>query len=103
MTLPISSRNRRILVIDDNRTIHEDFRKILIPAVVPSDFAAGPGRVVRNGSLRRRSASRLMSTLSTKGQRGFDRVYAARKCDTHYALAVVDMRMPPGLGRPDDH
>ena len=25
-------RNRRVLVIDDNRAIHDDFRKILSPA-----------------------------------------------------------------------
>ncbi|MGC9944547.1 MAG: hybrid sensor histidine kinase/response regulator, partial [Verrucomicrobiota bacterium] len=29
--LPVE-KNRRILVIDDNRAIHEDFRKILSPA-----------------------------------------------------------------------
>jgi hypothetical protein len=31
-----SSASRRILVIDDNRAIHEDFAKILVPSA-PSD------------------------------------------------------------------
>ena len=28
----MDGKNRRILIIDDNRTIHDDFRKILSPA-----------------------------------------------------------------------
>ena len=31
-TMP-AGRNRRILVIDDNRAIHDDFRKILSPTI----------------------------------------------------------------------
>jgi len=95
MTLPISSRNRRILVIDDNRTIHEDFRKILIPAVVPSDLQQARAALFGD-----KVASSTVEPFDVdfvdQGQQGFDRVYAARKCGHPYALAVVDMRMPPG-------
>jgi hypothetical protein len=35
-----SNRNRRILVIDDNPAIHEDFRKILAPPADTGDFGA---------------------------------------------------------------
>jgi hypothetical protein len=31
-------KNHRILVIDDNRAIHEDFRKILITSCQPNDL-----------------------------------------------------------------
>jgi two-component system NtrC family sensor kinase len=31
-------KNRRILVIDDNRAIHEDFRKILITPSQPNNL-----------------------------------------------------------------
>ena len=31
MTPDLADKNRRILVIDDNQAIHEDFRKILRP------------------------------------------------------------------------
>lgn len=95
MTLPISSRNRRILVIDDNRTIHEDFRKILIPAAVPSDLQQARAALFGD-----RVASSTVEPFDVdfvdQGQQGFDRVCAARKCGHPYALAVVDMRMPPG-------
>ena len=95
MTLPISSRNRRILVIDDNRTIHEDFRKILIPAVVPSDLQQARAALFGD-----KVASSTVEPFDVdfvdQGQQGFDRVCAARKCGHPYALAVVDMRMPPG-------
>ena len=32
----MSTNNRRILIIDDNRAIHEDFTKILGPAEAPN-------------------------------------------------------------------
>lgn len=32
--------NRRILLIDDTPSIHEDFRKILLPRTAQSDFDA---------------------------------------------------------------
>ncbi len=95
MTLAINSRNRRIIVIDDNRTIHEDFRKILIPAVVPSDLqqarAALFGERVESSTV-----EPFALDFADQGQQGFDRIRAARECGQPYALAVVDMRMPPG-------
>ncbi|MCC6207305.1 MAG: hybrid sensor histidine kinase/response regulator, partial [Gammaproteobacteria bacterium] len=38
MTPTPMARNRRLIIIDDNRTIHEDFRKILNPAAAPSEL-----------------------------------------------------------------
>ncbi len=95
MTLAINSRNRRIIVIDDNRTIHEDFRKILIPAAAPSDL-----QQARAALFGERVATATVEPFdldfADQGQQGFDRIRAARECGHPYALAVVDMRMPPG-------
>ncbi|MCS7032650.1 MAG: hypothetical protein NZ561_01495, partial [Phycisphaerae bacterium] len=37
---PIARRNRRVLIVDDNPSIHDDFRKILTPHASAPDFAA---------------------------------------------------------------
>ena len=38
-TTELVRKSHRILVIDDNPTIHEDIRKILCPLATPADFA----------------------------------------------------------------
>ena len=89
--------NRRILVIDDNPAIHEDFRKILCP--VDSELAE---------SLDATEASLFGDTpepskgwnfqidSAFQGQEGLEKVRAAVAAGTPYAVAFVDVRMPPG-------
>lgn len=91
----------RILVIDDNRAIHEDFRKVLSPARSDADAnlasmenllfgdeppAAGAGD----------SAPCYEVDFASQGQEGFRLVEQARSQLRPYAMAFVDMRMPPG-------
>jgi diguanylate cyclase (GGDEF)-like protein/PAS domain S-box-containing protein len=88
-----SEKNRRILVIDDNRAIHDDFRKILAAGEAPSlddleDELFGPPT--------RRAQQRYQLDSAFQGEEGFDKVRAARDAGAPYALAFVDMRMPPG-------
>jgi predicted signal transduction protein with EAL and GGDEF domain len=88
--------NRRILIIDDNPSIHEDFQKILRPA-----------------NNRRPEVSRLAAALfdeaqpavqkisfeldsAYQGQEGLDIVKKALAENHPYAMAFVDVRMPPG-------
>ena len=47
--------NRRILVIDDNKAIHEDFRKILARPKAPSDNIDGRAKPSCSARPRRRS------------------------------------------------
>jgi predicted signal transduction protein with EAL and GGDEF domain len=88
--------NRRILVVDDNRAIHEDFRKIL--------GRAAPGR----DELKALDAE-LFGTKAESADEGFEldsayqgeeaieMVRRARAERREYALLFVDVRMPPGL------
>ena len=90
------TRNRRILLIDDNGSIHEDFRKIL----------GGSGRV--DSSLEETEAALFGAETSTKevteyeidsafqGQEGVEDVRKAKEANCPYAMSFVDMRMPPG-------
>ena len=94
--MPESLANRRILVIDDNRSIHEDFRKILCPqtdrrGAVESVEAALFGEETCG------PAVPLFTMESAyQGQEGLDLVRARMASDAPFALAFVDVRMPPG-------
>ncbi|MFO0837292.1 MAG: EAL domain-containing protein [Phycisphaerae bacterium] len=87
--------NRRVLVIDDNESIHEDFRKILVPPARSQGLSAAEAALFG-------SAPTVSTPLgfevdgALQGQRGYEIVSEAAKADTPYALAFVDMRMPPG-------
>ncbi|TKS60730.1 MAG: hybrid sensor histidine kinase/response regulator [Nitrospira sp.] len=87
--------NRRILVIDDNLSIHEDFRKILAP---PKDSdSLDQARTALFGeapSLPPQEHYEL--DFSDQGREGFGLVESAHREGRPYAMAFVDMRMPPG-------
>ena len=95
MTNDKTTDNRRILVIDDNVSIHEDFRKILVPP--KSSDSLDLARVALFGetpSLRPQEHYELES--AHQGQEGVDLVQSAQREGRPYAMAFVDMRMPPG-------
>ncbi|RON30293.1 ATP-binding protein [Pseudomonas lini] len=87
--------NRRILLIDDTPSIHEDFRKILTPtsaqhAELDEMEAALFGNEVK-------PASALFELDSAYGgQEGLGKLIQALQENRPYALAFVDMRMPEG-------
>ncbi|HYM88171.1 MAG TPA: histidine kinase dimerization/phospho-acceptor domain-containing protein [Nitrospiraceae bacterium] len=95
MTNDKTTDNRRILVIDDNVSIHEDFRKILVPP--KSSDSLDLARVALFGetpSLPPQEHYELES--AHQGKEGVDLVQSAQREGRPYAMAFVDMRMPPG-------
>ncbi|HVE54022.1 MAG TPA: ATP-binding protein [Ramlibacter sp.] len=85
-------QNRRVLIVDDTPTIHEDFRKILaVDAHVPLDAA----ECALFGDARRGTWSFELDS-AYQGQEALAQVEAAVASGRPYALAFVDMRMPPG-------
>ena len=88
--------SHRILVIDDNPEIHNDFRKILCSEPrISSPLEAAEARLF--GELRR---SRKIVTFELdsayQGQEGLARVFHALQEGHPYEIAFVDVRMPPG-------
>ncbi|MBI5382923.1 MAG: response regulator [Opitutae bacterium] len=86
----------RILVIDDTAAIHEDFRKILRPEPTPNprlhaalSAVLGP----REETTRRKN---FEVDFAFQGQEGLDLLRLAKAANRPYALAFVDMRIPPG-------
>lgn len=91
----INDKNRRILIVDDNEAIHEDFRKILAPpandssvddleaALLGDDAVVRPPEPYRlDSAFQGRDAVAMADQKMSAGE--------------PYAMAFVDMRMPPG-------
>ena len=97
MTELTPKKNRRILVVDDNRAIHDDFRKILSPGTV-----AAAALEVTEAQLFGRPAQGVQKTQyeidsAYQGSEGVMLVKQALESGCPYAMAFVDIRMPPGM------
>lgn len=88
-------KNRRVLVVDDNRSIHDDFRKILSPNE-PTRAALSMTETQLFGSpLEDRQAQYEMDSAYQGGE-GVEMVRQSLLTNLPYAAVFVDMRMPPG-------
>jgi diguanylate cyclase len=87
--------NRRILIVDDNRSIHEDFRKILGGGADRGDLNALHEELF-GASVESRSESFDLDSAH-QGEEALEKVRAARAANRPYALIFIDVRMPPGL------
>jgi PAS domain S-box-containing protein len=93
----LTTSSSRILVVDDNPSIHEDFRKILCPE--RSQKAAAVQKMVNDffGEGGDPVAPALFEMDSAfQGKEALAKVEAAEKEGRPYSLAFMDVRMPPG-------
>ncbi len=89
--------NRRILVIDDNPSIHEDFRKILGPVDVGlADELEADEAALFGDEPESVKALSFQIDSAFQGQEGLEKVRAAVAANAPYAVAFIDVRMPPG-------
>ena len=95
MNQPSPEINHRILIIDDNRAIHGDFRKILAPAR-PDDQARAAAAALFGEAVEGRPAIRFELDSAYQGQEGLELVQRALAAGRPYAMAFMDVRMPPG-------
>jgi PAS domain S-box-containing protein len=95
MNAPDSNRNRRILVIDDNPAIHDDFRKILSVPAESGDFEAISSELFGEPTETPRFRGFELES-AFQGQEGLERVKRAVAAARPYAMAFIDVRMPPG-------
>jgi PAS domain S-box-containing protein len=88
-----ASPNRRLLIVDDNVAIHDDFRKTLQPTVEETD----PFETAAFGAAKAGSIFHAFEIDSAyQGQEAIEKVCRARTDDRPYAVVFVDVRMPPG-------
>ena len=88
--------NRRIIVIDDNRAIHDDFRKIFEPVFPSAQPLAESGNALFGDETLSVPRPLFQVDFASQGSEGAALVERARAENDPYAMAFVDMRMPPG-------
>ena len=88
--------NRRVLVVDDNRAIHGDFRKVLGEATHEQSALAELEAVLFGQGPPRAPADPFLIDSAYQGQEAETLVRRALEEGRPYAVAFVDMRMPPG-------
>ena len=94
---PLSAeKNQRILIIDDNRAIHEDFRKILCPITTTAMALDATEAALFGSSTEQVHQSHFEVDSAYQGQEGFALVQKALAEGRPYAMAFIDIRMPPG-------
>lgn len=87
----------RILIVDDNATIHEDFRKVLGPdSAAEASLSQVEELLFGDKPPARAPAARYSLDFALQGEQAALCVERAVADGLPYAIAFVDMRMPPG-------
>ncbi len=91
-------KNNRILIVDDNESIHDDFQKILTPRVSSTELSDLAADIFGSSSTIQMEPTESLYELdfATQGLQGVQKVKDSLIAQKPYALAFVDMRMPPG-------
>jgi two-component system, cell cycle sensor histidine kinase and response regulator CckA len=96
MNNPCSTAAQRILVVDDNAAIHADFRKILCAETLSrASLEEAESRLFGDDASSGEEANFAVDS-ALQGKEGFEMVKQALAEGRPYALAFVDVRMPPG-------
>ena len=96
----LSTSPCRILLVDDNRAIHDDFRKVLCPSPSRASAALDEAESALFGAPV--DAPAVIAPVyevdsAYQGVEAIEKVRAACEEGRPYALAFVDVRMPPGM------
>jgi PAS domain S-box-containing protein len=89
-------KNNRILIIDDNPAIHEDIRKILGNPKASHHSLAQAETKLFGGEASSSHKTGFDIESAFQGQEGLQMVLRAEEEGRPFALAFVDVRMPPG-------
>src|SRR5690349_21560181 len=96
-------RSNRVLVIDDNPSIHEDVRKVLCPPVTNTATSLNALEDELFGETEGKSTGKAKHSVPVftvdsahQGREGLALVQKALAEGKPYGMAFVDMRMPPG-------
>ena len=97
MISPAFELNHRILVVDDNPAIHGDFRKILgPPSAANSALEAAEAFLFEQDEKAHRPLEFELSS-AFQGMEGVELVRKSVLTGKRFAMAFVDVRMPPGI------
>ncbi len=94
MTATVLESSRRVLIVDDSRAIHEDFRKILCRKDAPS--AASADETELFGAQPPSMTASFELDSAYQGQEAVEMIAQAQNEKRPYTLVFLDIRMPPG-------
>ncbi len=86
----------RVLIIDDNLSIHEDYKKILVKDEPNDKTINDLETVLFGGSKETFTVPNYVVDFTSQGNEALAMVEQAEKEGAPYSLAFVDGRMPPG-------
>ena len=86
--------NRRILVIDDDPDIRSSYQTILAPSM--NRVGSSSEKLDRLLALDEEGDWNFDLVLASQGQEGFNLVHQALTEHNPFALAIIDIRIPPG-------
>ncbi len=95
MNTPNEKSLHRVLVIDDNRAIHDDYRKIFNVDATANDMAVARANLFDDAPPNLEVAQFELA-FADQGQSGCELARLAVAQGIPFAVAFVDMRMPPG-------
>ncbi|MGD8786469.1 MAG: ATP-binding protein [Phycisphaerales bacterium] len=86
----------RILVIDDNTNIQEDFKTILIREEDNTELNSLVSDVLGSNTRKPVCDNKYKLDVASQGKEGYEKIKHAISENRPYELAFIDMRMPPG-------
>jgi PAS domain S-box-containing protein len=95
-TVATQAANRRILIVDDNAAIRDDFQKILCTNTENAEFEAAVAELFNVPMEEAGERTEFELGFASQGQEALELVQAAVKAEKRYAMAFMDVRMPPG-------
>jgi signal transduction histidine kinase len=96
MSSPEKETTHRILIIDDNPSIHKDFQTILLDEEESKTLSKLRSEVFGENDKKSQAKSAYELDFASQGKEGCERIRVACSKNRPYELAFVDMRMPPG-------
>ena len=89
-------KNNRILIVDDNPAIHEDIRKVLNGEGKRNEALASTKALLFGDVSAPTTRMQFEIDSAHQGEEGLAKVQQAAAAGRPYAMAFVDVRMPPG-------
>jgi signal transduction histidine kinase len=91
------TQKRRILIVDDTKSIHEDFKKTLISPVEDDKFNQIEQILFQKKQNKKGIAYQYIIDDAYQGEEAIEMVHKAEKEGFPYSLIFMDVRMPPGI------
>jgi two-component system, sensor histidine kinase and response regulator len=89
--------NNRILIVDDNPSIHRDYDKILLSEAESADLTDLHADLFDDAPAASSKQRPWILEHALQGEQAVELARAARSAGRPFAVAFIDMRMPPGI------